>query len=888
MGAGQGISPARTADGLSFMDRERWLQVDRILEAVLDLPADDRSAFLTGACAGDEQLLTEVQALVAAHDQQDVFLERSGWSDGIRLLAGDDASTVIRETLGDYRIVRRLGTGGVSEVYLAVDSRLSRPVAIKLLAPCWAADHDSMQRFRQEALAASALNHPNILTIYEIKEWHGRNFIVTEFVDGLTLRGYLEAKRPQISVSLEIVLQIASALVAAHSAGIIHCDIKPENVMVRPDGLVKVLDFGIAKREKPGSTSSFEHHPPTATGVVIGTVAYMSPEQARGQIVDAGTDIWSLGVVLYEMIAGRLPFSGATHTDRIAAILECEPAPLRTVRQDAPVELETIISRALAKDRSERYRDVVAFAEELRKVQDDLKESGSRTLRTPRRMLAGTFMLLAGFTVALAGYWHSYYGDYGRNQNSGVQASERISSLAVLPLVNGGGSSDTEYLADGITDSLINDLSEIPQLRIMSRNSVFPYKGHIIDVRKVGKTLRVQAVLTGSLVWRGDRIILTVELADARNSRHIWGDQYERQLVNIPSLQHDIARQITESLRLKLSAEQKNRLARVDTSNPEAYLSYLKGLFYWLKLAPEDFRKSRSYFEQAIEADPGYALAYCGLGNYYGFASAQGLMDPEEGWPKAEAGISKALELDPRLPEARHGRAAIQWIYRRDWAGAETEFRTAIQLNANDAEAHNHYAFFLLAKGRFDEAISELRDALILDPLSTRYISHLGQAYYFARRSNEAIGQYRQALELDPKDALVHEWLGDAYQRVGDEPGALAEWRTALTLTGESVVAKRISDISSTRGFAAAVRALARSKLERWIRQKKRGEFVPAIDYARAYISLNQAEKGIEWLEKASRERNRFVFFLNTDPFYDPLRGDARFDAIARSVGAPN
>jgi len=286
------------------MERERWLQVDRILEAALDLPTQDRSAFLSTACADDEELLTEVQALVAAHDHQDAFLEGSLWGSGMRLLANDAASTVIGETLGNYHIVRRLGIGGVSEVYLAEDSRLARPVAIKLLAPCWAADQESMQRFRQEALAASALNHPNILTIHEIDEWHGRDFIVTEFVDGMTLRKYLGAKRPPISVSLEIALQIASALAAAHSAGIIHCDIKPENVMVRPDGFVKVLDFGIAKRKKPGATTFFEHRPPTATGVVIGTAAYMSPEQARGQILDAGTDIWSLGVVLYEMIGG--------------------------------------------------------------------------------------------------------------------------------------------------------------------------------------------------------------------------------------------------------------------------------------------------------------------------------------------------------------------------------------------------------------------------------------------------------------------------------------------------------------------------------------------------------------------------------------------------------
>jgi eukaryotic-like serine/threonine-protein kinase len=888
MGAGQGIPPARASDGLSRMDRERWQELDRILEAVLDLPAADRSAFLTTACGGDKELLREVEALIAAHDAQDNFVERSYWNDGMRLLAGDDASTVIGETLGNYRVVRRLGTGGAGEVYLAEDSRLARPVAIKLLAPCWAVDQDSMQRFRQEALAASALNHPNILTIYEIGEWHGRDFIVTEFVDGLTLREYLEANRPAIFVSLEIALQIASALATAHNAGIIHCDIKPENVMVRPDGLVKILDFGIANSGKPGTASVSEQRPPTTTGVVIGTAAYMSPEQARGQTVDAGTDIWSLGVVLYEIIGGRLPFPGVTPADRIAAILEREPEPLRVLRQDVPTELERIVSRALAKDRSERYRDVGAFAEDLRQLRDELRDGRLRMLRSRRWMLGGSLALAAGFTAALAGYWYSYRGDHGHSKRAVVPDPEAIGSLAVLPLMNGGGSSDTEYLADGITDSLINDLSEIPRLKIMSRDSVFHYKGHSVDVHKVGEALRVQAVLTGSLIERGDRVIVTIELADARDSRHIWGERYERQLASISGLQHDIARQITGELRLRLSAEEKSRLVRVHTNNSDAYLSYLKGLYYWLKHAPEDFQKSRLYFEQAIEADPGYALAYSGLGSYYGFASSWGLMDPEEGWPKAEAALSKALELDPRLPEARHLRAGIQWHYRRDWASADTEFRSAIQLNANDAEVHNHYAAFLSAQGRFDDAISELRDTLTLDPLSTRYSSRLGQTYYFARRYNEAIGQYRQALELDPKDALVHEWLGDAYQRLGDERGALAEWRAALTLRGDAALAKRISEISTTRGFAAAVRALAQSKLERSIRQKNRGEFVPAIDYARAYFSLNQTEKGMQWLERAYHERNRFVFFLNTDPFYDPLRGDARFDAIVRSVGVQN
>jgi serine/threonine protein kinase/TolB-like protein/tetratricopeptide (TPR) repeat protein len=819
--------------------QERWQEIDRVFEAALERSAAERPAFVASECTDDPELLAEVESLIAAHEQHDNFLEQPCRADGLRLISDHDATALIGRIVGVYRIRSRLGAGAHSEVYLGEDLRLARPVAIKLLALRWAADQENVARFRREALAVSALNHPNIVTIYEVGEWQGRNFIVAEYVDGMTLRQYMCTQTPTIASSLEIAFQIANALAAAHGAGIVHRDIKPENIMVRTDGLVKVLDFGIAKVAGPREMAGPDIGPATATGVVIGTFPYMSPEQARAEAVDARSDLWSLGVVLYEMLASRLPFPGDTAADHIAAILQRAPEPIGKLRRDLPPGVEALVARMLAKNRSERYSDAGALAKRLGQLRTAVRDRRWVDFR-PSQRLVGSFLALVLASAAVWEFRHLRRTDV-RGEVIQVSGRETNLSLAVLPLLVEGGGSDMEYLSDGITDGLINELSGIPEIKVLSRNSAFRYKGQIVDARKVGETLGVRVVLLGKLVLLGDTVTVNVEMVDTRDRRHIWGNRYQRKLANIVDLQQDVARGITETMRLRPKGDE-IRLSRPHTMNPEAYQLYLHGLFYWMKETPEDFRKSCTYFQRAVEVDRNYALAYAGLGNYYGFASAQGLMNPDEGWPKAEAAISKALELDPRLSDAQHGAAALHWIYRRNWAAAEREFVRAIQLNANDAEAHNHYSGFLVARGRFDEGIEEIRRALELDPLSTRYITNLGRTYFYARRYDAAIRQYRLALELDSKNGLVHELLGEAYARAGAERTAVAEWQSALTLAGESTVASAVGRVYTRNGLAAAVRMLGQHELKRCARRTENGQFVPAIDYARAYIRLGKPD----------------------------------------------
>jgi eukaryotic-like serine/threonine-protein kinase len=863
------------------MGPERWQQIDRVFEAALERPDAGRPAFVASECAGDAEMLAEVNSLLAAHEQHDGFLEQSRRRDGLSVISDHHAMSLIESIVGNYRIRSRLGSGAASEVYFGEDLRLGRPVAIKFLARPWTADEDNVRRFRREALAASALNHPNILTIYEIGKWQDRDFIVAEYVDGVTLRQYLRSQRPSLDSSLEIAFQLANALAAAHSAGIVHRDIKPENVMVRTDGLIKVLDFGIAKQASPRGAAASD--PDTANGVVIGTAPYMSPEQARGEPVDHRTDIWSLGVVLYEMLAGRLPFPGDTPADHIAAILGREPESLGKVRRDLPSGLEALVGRMLAKNRNERYSDAAALAKHLGQLRTDVKNPSWFVFPSRNRLIGGFLALVLATSAALWEVRHLRPPD-GAGAVSRTLGQDQILSLAVLPLLNAGGRPDTEYLADGITDSLIDDLSAIPELKVMSRNSVFRYKGQIVDARQVGETLGVRAVISGRLVLIEDTVSVSVELVDTRNHQHIWGEEYHRKLANIFSLPQDMAREITQALRLRLSTDNAIRMHRLHTTNPEAYKLYLQGLFYWVKETPADFRKSCAYFERAVNADPNYALAYSGVGNYYGFASAHGLMNPDEGWPKAEAAINKALELDPGLSDARHGLAALRWIYRRDVAGAEKEFLHAIQVNANDAEARNHYSGFLVALGRFDEAIAQSGVAIECDPLSTRFITNLGRAYYYARRYDAAIRQYRLALELDSKSRPVHELLAEVYARSGTERAAVTEWQTALVLAGGSAAADALGNSYMKNGFSAALRTLGQHELERCTRRTEHGEFVPAADYARAYIRLGNADLALQWLAKADSERNRFASLIKVDPFYDILRRDPRFNVIAESA----
>jgi TolB-like protein/Tfp pilus assembly protein PilF len=862
------------------MERERWKHVDRISAAALALAPDERAALLDRECGGDAELRREVEAIVS-HSQSGSFLERPAAAEAAKLVVAMAGEPVAGQAVGPYEVVRPLGAGGMGVVYLARDGRLDRLVALKLLPAHVAADDERARRFRREALAASALNHPNIVTVYEVGEWNGRDYIATEFVDGVTLRARLRGRRPlPLAASIDIALQCASALAAAHRSGIVHRDVKPENIMVRPDGLVKVLDFGIAKLADPaGERVSESAWVRTATGAVIGTTAYMSPEQARGEEVDARTDVFSLGVVLYEMLTRQPPFPGRTPTERLAAILEREPEPLGARRRGIPRECQAIVHRALAKKKEQRYARADDLEDDLRRLRATLVEERPFRFALPRpargllvsRRRAAAAVLTVVAAVAAGLY---YFGP-----GTGGAA---IDSLAVLPMANVGGDEDTEHLSDGITENLIENLSRLPNLKVMSHDSVFRYKGQAVDARAVGTTLGVRAVLTGRVQRRGENLSISVELVDTRDSSHIWGEKYDRRLASIFQVEEEIARAVTEGLRLRLSGEEKGRLARRQTDNAEAYQLYLKGRFYWYKSTRADSLKAREYFQQAIDLDPTYALAYSGLADVYGRMAALGEIPPDEGWPRHEAAVRRALELDPDSAEVHNSLAGLKLYYYRDLAGAESEFKRAVELNPSYVEAHMHYGSYLTLLGRYDEAAAQGQRALELDPLSSGISRRVGLQLFHQRRYDEAIQQFLRALELNSRDALAHELLGDAYEQRAMFAEAVAARRAAMLLSGDEELAAVLDRAYRESGFDEAVKAVSRKRLDRLSEKARRGEFVPAMHFVRLYVRLGDREQAFVGLERALEERTRFIFQIKVDPRYDSLRADPRFGRLLR------
>ena len=830
--------------------------------------------------------------------------------------------------LGRYEVRSKIGEGGMGEVYLAQDTQLRRSVALKILPAEFTQSEERLRRFEQEAYAASALNHPNIITIHEIGKTDSAHYIVTEFIDGESLRQLMQGGPVSVGKVLDIAVQTTSALTTAHAAGIIHRDIKPENVMLRRDGVIKVLDFGLAKltQNETGVNSEALTRAlvNTSAGMVMGTPSYMSPEQARGIDTDARTDIFSLGIVLYEMLAGRAPFAGETAADIISVLLQKEPQPLSTLAHDVPAELQHIVSKALRKDRDERYQTVKSLLVDLKTLQQELdfaaklergtapdsKDAAARNgaqaananaamgnaqtqTATARPTSSAEYIVShikqhrRGFAAGLAvlllaaigfGYW--FY-------NHRLSKPAQIESIAVLPFVNASGNADVEYLSDGITESLINSLSQLPKLSVKARSTVFRYKGKDIEPQQVGSELNVQAVLNGRFVQRGDDLTLSLELVDARTGNQIWGEQYNRKLTDLVALQNEITRDVSQKLRMRLSGADAQKLTKNYTQNAEAYQAYLKGLYYWNKGPAPGYEKSRDYFQQAIDLDPSYALAYSGLALYYSFAAANGLLPPDENWPKAEAAANKALALDETLAESYNPLAAVKLYYYRDWPAAERYFRRGIELDPNFAEIHNHYALCLYLFGRNEEALTELQRAVELEPLSLRFSLQRARILFFIRQYDRAIDQFRKTLELEPNFALAHEGLGDAYEQKGMQREAIAEWANALTLSGEGEQASILERAYAASGFETAVRALAQKKLERLNEKTGRGDYVPAIEYVTAYTRLGDKEQAFAWLTKAVEERNRFALEIKVNPIFDSLRSDPRFADLVRRVFPP-
>jgi serine/threonine protein kinase/Tfp pilus assembly protein PilF len=816
--------------------------------------------------------------------------------------------------LRHYRIVSRLGAGGMGEVYLAHDTRLDRKVALKILPEDLAIDDERMRRFVQEAKAASALNHPNIITIYEIGETGNQHFIAVEHIDGQTLHRRLSSGPMSLNAVLDAGVQIASALQAAHDAKIIHRDIKPENVMVRPDGLIKVLDFGIAKMSEPALGADLETATTlkggTSPGVIIGTAAYMSPEQAKGLAVDERTDIFSFGVVMYEMLTGRKAFEGETPMDVIGAILHKEPIPIRQLIPEADPEVERIINKLLRKNPNERYqtvKDVLIDLKDVRReleFQDKLRATPASSREKPNtssptvtpvataqtsssaeyivaEIKKRKFGLVTVAVLLLAAVGIFYFVALRRSSSSLSPADNLpIASIAVLPFQNKSADQETEYLSDGLAESLIYGLSQLPDLKVSPTSSVFRYKGKDMDPIKIGSELGVNAVMTGRVAQHGDDLTISVELVDVRINKLLWGKQYDRKLADLLTTQREIATEITQNLRLKLSGADERRVTRHYTKNPEAYQLYLKGHYYSSRYTKEGFNKGIEYYEQAITKDPNYALAYNGLSFCY-MNQTDWVFAPKDSVPKARQAVQNALRLDETLAEAHTMLAMILLQYDWNWAAAEREFRRALDLDPNYALGRSFLAWHLAAMGRFDESIAEDKRALELDPLSAAVNADLGWDLYLARRYDEAIEQLRRAVDLEPNYWVSHVLLGRCYEQKGKLREAVAEFQKAVQI--ENSIPEVLAALG--HGYAVSGRKAEALKIIHDLQERSRKEFVPSYSIATIYTGLGMKDEALQYLGKSYAEGSFYMIHLKVEPILDSLRPDPRFADIVRRVG---
>ena len=795
----------------------------------------------------------------------------------------------IGTVLGRYKVLAPLGAGGMAEVYRAQDLQLGRFVALKLLSNKLAFDDAHLHRFQQEARATSSLNHPNILTIYEIGEIDRTHFIATELVEGETLRRRLKKSRLNLGEALEISIQMAAALTAAHTVGIVHRDIKPENIMVRPDGFIKILDFGLAKlAEKPLEATSTDPDAPTILridtepGAIMGTTRYMSPEQVRGHQLDARTDIWSFGVVLYEMLTGRLPFDGPTIGDVIVSILERQHVPVERYIRELPPELPLVLNKALTKQMTDRYQRTHDLLADLRRVRRRY-ELEVEFEHAPMTLTA--VPVTSG--VASNSPEPSERSGASISWTNLTSASRKrrirraIDSIAILPLINDSADPNAEYLSDGITESIINTLSRLPKLRVMARSTVFRYKGKEVDPQQVGFDLGIRSVMMGRLRLHNDDLLIQAELIDVADGSQLWGEQYKAKLSDVLSVQEEIATEISAKLRLKLTSVEKKSLKKRHTEKIEAYNLYLKGRYYLNKRTGADAMKGLDYFRQAIEVDPNYALAHSGFADSYVVLGAWNAVSSKEAFPKARAAALKALELDKTLSEAHAPLGFVYDSFDWDWAKSEREYKRAIRLKPNYATAYEWYALCLSHEARHEEAISTAKRAQELDPLTPIISTVVGLVCHYARHYERALAEYLQIIEMDPRFVAAHYFCGSTYTQLGEHEKAIAEQELALQISPNATLPLALL------GYALAMagkKYAAEEKLEELRRLRER-IFVSPFFEALIHISLGQADEAFECLEKAYEERFHRMSSIKVEPMLDPLRQDPRFDDLLRRVG---